>query len=136
LFKTISSECLSKQQFYNGQNAIVDVNIHYGYNQEDSPVTNHVSIDRGLLWSIPFHSFIYETEHDENLKGNPCYLSLSKEVQGIILETIEESTILLMQILENIHNVSQDSFGISQILLMRQVLVLNQVNNTSIPPTK
>lgn len=66
LFKTMSSECLNKVEFYNGQNAIVAVNVHYGYNQEDSLVTNHASIDRGLFRSMHFHSFVSETEHDDN----------------------------------------------------------------------
>nr|AJA90774.1 DNA-directed RNA polymerase IV second largest subunit [Ginkgo biloba] len=66
LFKTMSSECLNKMQFFNGQNAIVAVNVHYGYNQEDSLVANHASIDRGLFRSMHFHTFISETDHHDN----------------------------------------------------------------------
>lgn len=70
LFKTVSSECVNNMHFYNGQNAVVAVNVHYGYNQEDSLVTNHASIDRGLFRSMHFHSFVSETEHDENRFNN------------------------------------------------------------------
>lgn len=70
LFKTMSSECVNNMHFYNGQNAVVAVNVHYGYNQEDSLVTNHASIDRGLFRSMHFHSFVSETEHDENRFNN------------------------------------------------------------------
>nr|AJA90758.1 DNA-directed RNA polymerase IV second largest subunit [Cycas revoluta] len=66
LFKTMSSECLNKVHFYNGQNAVVAVNVHYGYNQEDSLIANHASIDRGLFRSMHFHTFTSETDHCES----------------------------------------------------------------------
>ena len=53
LFRTMASDCLGKPgyplgqngmlpkpELYNGQNAIVAVNVHLGYNQEDSLVMN------------------------------------------------------------------------------------------------
>ncbi|KAH9330053.1 hypothetical protein KI387_002161, partial [Taxus chinensis] len=64
LFKTMSSECLRKAELYNGQNAIVSVNVHYGYNQEDSLVINNASIDRGLFRTMHFHTFTSEIDHD------------------------------------------------------------------------
>ncbi|KAH9330038.1 hypothetical protein KI387_002146, partial [Taxus chinensis] len=66
LFKTMSSHCLMKAELYNGQNPIVAVNVHYGYNQEDSLVINHASIDRGLFRSMHFHTFTSETHHDNS----------------------------------------------------------------------
>ncbi|GLJ17287.1 hypothetical protein SUGI_0300040 [Cryptomeria japonica] len=66
LFKTMSSECIRKVELYNGQNAVVAVNVHYGYNQEDSLVINHASIDRGLFRTIHFHTFTSETDHDHS----------------------------------------------------------------------
>uniref|UniRef100_A0A803Q9E8 DNA-directed RNA polymerase n=1 Tax=Cannabis sativa TaxID=3483 RepID=A0A803Q9E8_CANSA len=51
LFRTIISDCLGKPGYpknecYNGQNAIVAVNVHLGYNQEDSLVMNRASLRR------------------------------------------------------------------------------------------
>ncbi|GLJ17285.1 hypothetical protein SUGI_0299990 [Cryptomeria japonica] len=70
LFKTMSSDCLKKVELYNGQNAIVAVNVHYGYNQEDSLVLNHASIDRGLFRTMHFHTFTSETDHDDSESKN------------------------------------------------------------------
>ncbi|KAL5730517.1 DNA-directed RNA polymerase [Ranunculus cassubicifolius] len=67
LFHTMISDCLGKSEYmnslpkpemYNGQNAIVSVNVHQGYNQEDSLVMNQASVDRGL----------FRTEHIRNYK--------------------------------------------------------------------
>ena len=33
-------------------------------------VTNHASIDRGLFRSMHFHTFVSETNHDENCSSN------------------------------------------------------------------
>ncbi|GAU27043.1 hypothetical protein TSUD_314050, partial [Trifolium subterraneum] len=64
LFQTMASDCLGKpgylgpskvlpkSEFYNGQNAIVAVNVHLGYNQEDSLVMNRASLQRGTDHSI------------------------------------------------------------------------------------
>ncbi|KAL5981003.1 hypothetical protein ACLOJK_028923 [Asimina triloba] len=61
LFRTVLSDSLGKQesqslnnimplpQIFNWQNAIVAVNVHQGYNQEDSLVMNRASLDRGIL---------------------------------------------------------------------------------------
>ncbi|WOG91975.1 hypothetical protein DCAR_0311231 [Daucus carota subsp. sativus] len=60
LFNTMLSECLGKAEnskmlpkpeFYNGQCAIVAVNVHLGYNQEDSLVMNRSSLERGMFRS-------------------------------------------------------------------------------------
>ncbi|CAI9117772.1 OLC1v1019254C1, partial [Oldenlandia corymbosa var. corymbosa] len=75
LFRTLLSDSLGKiehpakkgmlpcPQYYNGQCAIVAVNVHYGYNQEDSIVMNQASIDRGLFRSE--HIRTYKSEVDE-----------------------------------------------------------------------
>ncbi|KAG6388677.1 hypothetical protein SASPL_150109 [Salvia splendens] len=61
LFRTMLSDCLGKSRysehhkgmmpqpdFFNGQSAIVAVNVHLGYNQEDSLVMNRASLERGV----------------------------------------------------------------------------------------
>nr|AJA90767.1 DNA-directed RNA polymerase IV second largest subunit [Ephedra trifurca] len=76
LFRTLSYQCLSKPQLYNGQNAIVAVNVHYGYNQEDSLVANRASIDRGMFRSMHYRLFTSEAEYDENQPLNSSRLDL------------------------------------------------------------
>nr|GMC60950.1 DNA-directed RNA polymerases IV and V subunit 2-like [Ipomoea batatas] len=62
LFRTILLDCLGKPkdphyhksmlphpEYYNGQCAIVAVNVHLGYNQEDSLVMNRASLERGMF---------------------------------------------------------------------------------------
>ncbi|KAJ6361545.1 hypothetical protein OIU78_002055 [Salix suchowensis] len=61
LFRTMISDCLGKPgypfghnavlpkpELFNGQNAIVAVNVHLGYNQEDSLVMKRASLERGF----------------------------------------------------------------------------------------
>lgn len=72
LFRTMTSDCLGRQdytlgykntaprpEYFNGQNAIVAVNVHQGYNQEDSLVMNRASLERGM----------FRTEHIRNYKA-------------------------------------------------------------------
>jgi DNA-directed RNA polymerase-4/5 subunit 2 len=78
LFQTMSSECLGKpgylgqnkvlpkSEFYNGQNAIVAVNVHLGYNQEDSLVMNRASLQRGMFRSEHIRSYKAEIENKES----------------------------------------------------------------------
>ncbi|KAH9290764.1 hypothetical protein KI387_034881, partial [Taxus chinensis] len=75
-FSTMSSECLKKVELHNGQNAIVAVNVHYGYNQEDSVVLNHASIDRGLFRTMHFHTFTSETDCDDSNSKSSSKLDL------------------------------------------------------------
>lgn len=80
LFRTMTSSSLGKSgyplgqykvlpkpELYNGQNAIVAVNVHLGYNQEDSLVMNRASLERGM----------FRTEHVRSYKAEVD----SKEVQ-------------------------------------------------------
>nr|XP_043615014.1 DNA-directed RNA polymerases IV and V subunit 2-like [Erigeron canadensis] len=82
LFKTILSDCLEKAgqlhgqsqkgmiprpEFYNGQCAIVAVNVHLGYNQEDSLVMNRASLDRGMFRSEHIRSYKAEVNNKEAL---------------------------------------------------------------------
>ncbi|XP_076947913.1 DNA-directed RNA polymerases IV and V subunit 2-like [Bidens hawaiensis] len=81
LFKTVLSDCLEKSQpfgqtqkgmiprpeFYNGQCAIVAVNVHLGYNQEDSLVMNRSSLDRGMFRSEHIRSYKEEVDNNEGL---------------------------------------------------------------------
>ncbi|KAH9317446.1 hypothetical protein KI387_019215, partial [Taxus chinensis] len=75
-FSTMSSECLKKVELHNGQNAIVAVNVHYGYNQEDSVVLNHASIDRGLFRTMHFHTFTSEIDCDDSNSKSSSKLDL------------------------------------------------------------
>ncbi|KAK8559872.1 hypothetical protein V6N13_016605 [Hibiscus sabdariffa] len=78
LFRTITSDCLGKSgytlgqnraqpkpELYNGQNAIVAVNVHLGYNQEDSLVMNRASIERGMFRTEHIRSYKAEVENKE-----------------------------------------------------------------------
>ncbi|XP_071713765.1 DNA-directed RNA polymerases IV and V subunit 2-like [Rutidosis leptorrhynchoides] len=84
LFKTVLSDCLEKSgqpsgqsqkgmiprpEFYNGQCAIVAVNVHLGYNQEDSLVMNRSSLDRGMFRSEHIRSYKAEVENKEAASG-------------------------------------------------------------------
>ncbi|XP_065848582.1 DNA-directed RNA polymerases IV and V subunit 2-like [Euphorbia lathyris] len=75
LFRTFTSECLGKPgpsrnkmepkpELYNGQNSIVAVNVHMGYNQEDSLVMNRASLERGMFRSE--HIRTYKADVDNN----------------------------------------------------------------------
>lgn len=78
LFRTMISDCLGKPQplaqnqvlpkaeFYNGQNAIVAVNVHMGYNQEDSLVMNRASLQRGMFRSEHVRSYKSEIENKDS----------------------------------------------------------------------
>ncbi|WCJ30391.1 DNA-directed RNA polymerase D subunit 2b [Euphorbia peplus] len=75
LFRTFTAECLGKPgpsrnkmdpkpELYNGQNSIVAVNVHMGYNQEDSLVMNRASLERGMFRSE--HIRTYKADVDNN----------------------------------------------------------------------
>ncbi|KAK9290364.1 hypothetical protein L1049_008533 [Liquidambar formosana] len=81
LFRTMISDCLGKPgyplghngilpkpEFYNGQNAIVAVNVHLGYNQEDSLVMNRASLERGMFRSEHIRSYKAEVDNKESLE--------------------------------------------------------------------
>ncbi|KAJ3677345.1 hypothetical protein LUZ60_003069 [Juncus effusus] len=80
LFKTFTADCLGrtdssgkkdhfvKPEFYNGQNAIVAVNVHQGYNQEDSIVMNRASLERGMFRTEHLRSYKAEVENPELTK--------------------------------------------------------------------
>lgn len=76
LFRTVISDCLGKPEYslgmlpkpeyFNGQNAIVAVNVHLGYNQEDSLVMNRASLDRGMFRSEHIRSYKADVENNES----------------------------------------------------------------------
>ncbi|KAE8718911.1 DNA-directed RNA polymerase D subunit 2b [Hibiscus syriacus] len=79
LFHTMTADCLGKSgyplgkkrmqpmpELYNGQNAIVAVNVHLGYNQEDSLVMNRASIERGMFRTEHVRSYKAEVDNKEN----------------------------------------------------------------------
>ncbi|KAG7631667.1 RNA polymerase Rpb2 domain 2 [Arabidopsis suecica] len=68
LFKTLASECLEKEVLFNGQNAIVAVNVHLGYNQEDSIVMNKASLERGMFRSEQIRSYKAEVDTKDSEK--------------------------------------------------------------------
>ncbi|KAJ7958492.1 DNA-directed RNA polymerase subunit beta [Quillaja saponaria] len=71
LFRTMISDCLGKEpkpEYFNGQNAIVAVNVHLGYNQEDSLVMNRASVQRGMFRSEHVRSYKAEVGNKESLE--------------------------------------------------------------------
>ncbi|KZV37782.1 DNA-directed RNA polymerase IV and V subunit 2-like [Dorcoceras hygrometricum] len=88
LFRTMLSDCLGKSsyshqqrgmiprpEFSNGQCAIVSVNVHLGYNQEDSIVMNRSSLERGMFRSEHIRSYKAEVESsgvEKKLKPEDC----------------------------------------------------------------
>ncbi|KAJ8536599.1 hypothetical protein K7X08_035000 [Anisodus acutangulus] len=78
LFRTMLSDSLGKPknarhqkgmlprpEYYNGQCAIVAVNVHLGYNQEDSLVMNRASLERGMFRSEHVRSYKAEVDNKE-----------------------------------------------------------------------
>lgn len=79
LFRTMASDCLGKPGFmasddgtvprfecFNGQNAIVAVNVHLGFNQEDSIVMNRASLERGMFRTEHIRSHKAEVDNPES----------------------------------------------------------------------
>ena len=67
-----SKDSLSRPEFFNGQNAIVAVNVHHGYNQEDSLVLNRASLERGMFRTEHFRSYKAEVDNkDMNKRLKP-----------------------------------------------------------------
>ena len=56
---------LPKPNLFNGQNAIVAVNVHLGYNQEDSLVMNRASLERGMFRSEHIRSYKAKVDNRE-----------------------------------------------------------------------
>ncbi|KAF6155823.1 hypothetical protein GIB67_039154 [Kingdonia uniflora] len=78
LFRTTLSDCLVRPEhsnghirvlpnpeYFNGQNAIVAVNVHQGYNQEDSLVMNRASLERGMFRTEHVRSYKSEVDNKE-----------------------------------------------------------------------
>uniref|UniRef100_A0A6N2LT54 DNA-directed RNA polymerase n=1 Tax=Salix viminalis TaxID=40686 RepID=A0A6N2LT54_SALVM len=55
----------AKPELFNGQNAIVTVNVHLVYNQEDSLVMNRASLERGMFHSEHIRSYKAEVDNKE-----------------------------------------------------------------------
>uniref|UniRef100_A0A0D9X4U7 DNA-directed RNA polymerase subunit beta n=1 Tax=Leersia perrieri TaxID=77586 RepID=A0A0D9X4U7_9ORYZ len=81
LFKTVVADCLgrrdytsgskhdfSRPEYFNGQNAIVSINVHQGFNQEDSLVVNRASLERGMFRTQHFKSYKALIENKEITK--------------------------------------------------------------------
>ncbi|GLU01242.1 hypothetical protein SLE2022_185550 [Rubroshorea leprosula] len=81
LFRTMTADCLGqtggslgqtrilpKPELFNGQNAIVAVNVHLGYNQEDSLVMNRASLERGMFRSEHVRSYKAEVDNKEDIQ--------------------------------------------------------------------
>ncbi|KAL0372078.1 UNVERIFIED_CONTAM: DNA-directed RNA polymerases IV and V subunit [Sesamum calycinum] len=62
---------LPRPEFFNGQCAIVAVNVHLGYNQEDSLVMNRASLERGMFRSEHIRSYKAEVENSEAAGKKP-----------------------------------------------------------------
>ncbi|KAH7652619.1 DNA-directed RNA polymerase protein [Dioscorea alata] len=78
LFRTMVADCLggsgyslgrndtmARPEYFNGQNAIVAVNVHQGFNQEDSLVMNRSSLERGLFRTEHLRSYKAEVDNNE-----------------------------------------------------------------------
>lgn len=78
LFRTMIADCLGtpdfcygqrdnmfRPEYFNGQNAIVAVNVHQGYNQEDSLVMNKASLQRGMFRTEHFRCYKAEVDNKE-----------------------------------------------------------------------
>ncbi|XP_044968321.1 DNA-directed RNA polymerases IV and V subunit 2-like [Hordeum vulgare subsp. vulgare] len=89
LFKTVSADCIGRSdytfgrkddfarpEYFNGQNAIVAVNIHQGFNQEDSLVMNRASLERGMFRTELMRSYKAEVE----TKGPSKRLKMKEKV--------------------------------------------------------
>lgn len=61
------NQILPKAEFFNGQTAIVAVNVHLGYNQEDSLVMNRASLERGMFRTEHIRSYKAEVDNNESL---------------------------------------------------------------------
>ncbi|PUZ49152.1 hypothetical protein GQ55_7G303000 [Panicum hallii var. hallii] len=81
LFKTVIADCLgrsdytigriddfSRPEYFNGQNAIVAVNVHQGFNQEDSLVMNRASLERGMFRTEHLRSYKADVENKDGTK--------------------------------------------------------------------
>uniref|UniRef100_A0A803LYS4 DNA-directed RNA polymerase subunit beta n=1 Tax=Chenopodium quinoa TaxID=63459 RepID=A0A803LYS4_CHEQI len=79
LFRSVISDCLGKPgyplgrnqilpkaEFFNGQNGIVAVNVHLGYNQEDSLVMSRASLERGMFSTEHIRSYKAEVDNQES----------------------------------------------------------------------
>ncbi|XP_059638452.1 DNA-directed RNA polymerases IV and V subunit 2-like isoform X2 [Cornus florida] len=82
LFRTVLSDCLGKPrhsnilprpEFFNGQCVILAVNVHLGYNQEDSLVMNRASLERGMFRSEHIRSYKAEVDNKEALGKRPKF---------------------------------------------------------------
>ncbi|KQJ95216.1 DNA-directed RNA polymerases IV and V subunit 2 [Brachypodium distachyon] len=81
LFKTVVADCIGKSDhnfgeeddftrpenfpYFNGQNAIVSISVHQGFNQEDSLVFNRGSLERGMFRTQHFKSYKTQIENKE-----------------------------------------------------------------------
>ncbi|KAF8660175.1 hypothetical protein HU200_057740 [Digitaria exilis] len=81
LFKTVIADCLGRSdytigrrddfarpEYFNGQNAIVAVNVHQGFNQEDSLVMNRASLERGMFRTEHLRSYKADVENKDATK--------------------------------------------------------------------
>ncbi|KAH7864152.1 hypothetical protein Vadar_026365 [Vaccinium darrowii] len=86
LFRTMVSDCLGKPgyplghngivprpEYFNGQCAIVAVNVHLGYNQEDSLVMNRASLERGMFRSEHIRSYKADVDNKEAVGKKPKF---------------------------------------------------------------
>ncbi|KAL5720416.1 DNA-directed RNA polymerase [Ranunculus cassubicifolius] len=58
-----------KPEIFNGQSVIVAVNVHLGYNQEDSIVMNRASVERGMFRTEHIRCYKAEVENQELLES-------------------------------------------------------------------
>ena len=120
---------LKMQRHASGQNFVVALSTHYGYNMSDAVVLNRAAIDRGLGRSVFYRSYSDEERRypggqqdhfkippptADGYKGEHAYAKLSDD--GLIEpETdIEEGNVLIGKVSPPRFLEEQTSFGISE----------------------
>lgn len=73
LGKSNGSKVEPRHEFFNGQCAIVAVNVHMGYNQEDSLVMNRASLERGMFRSEHIRSYKADVDNKESVGKKPKF---------------------------------------------------------------
>ncbi|KAJ6383740.1 hypothetical protein OIU78_027099 [Salix suchowensis] len=78
---------LPKPELFNGQNAIVAVNVHLGYNQDDSLVINRASLERGIFRSEHIRSYKAEVYTQTVGRSDKFKTGIDKVVQKNVVHT-------------------------------------------------
>lgn len=87
-----------------GQNAIVAIMCHTGFNQEDSLIMNQSAIDRGLFRSVAFRSYqdvpkpgeiLLSPLMNQQMNSKKCYSKLGEDGIANVGEMMGENDVLI-----------------------------------------